>query len=182
MDVDALIAFLIPNAKKWISTQRDLHNPHSVRLSKIEIDILQRFYLEATINRVRVRHVPRIENLPFYEDLARVGVSISLDFSQMAAITFDDTILIRDLYAHTPPLISLLFHEIVHVVQYGLLGVSEFSKQYIQGWARNGFIYAAIPLECDAFELQRRFEDTPQSTFSVEEIVERKLGKIQHST
>ena len=182
MDIDALIAFLIPNAQKWISFQRDLHNSHSAPLSNIEIDILQKFYLEATINRVRVKHVPRIENPPFYADLARAGVSIPLDFSQMAGITFDDTILISDIYAHTQPRISLLFHEIVHVVQYGLLGVGEFSKQYIQGWARNGLIYAAIPLEREAYELQGRFECTPQSTFSVEEIVEKRLGRIQRST
>jgi len=182
MDVDALISFLIPNAQKWISTQRDLQNPHSAPLSKIEIDILQSFYLEATINQVRVRHVPRIGNPPFYADLARVGVAIPLDFSQMAGITFDDTILISDLDAHTQPLISLIFHEIVHVVQYGLLGVAEFSKQYIQGWAQNGLNYFAIPLEREAYELQRRFEGTPQSTFSVEEIVEKRLGSIQRST
>jgi len=182
MDVDALISFLIPNAQKWISTQRDLHNPHSAPLSRIEIDILRSFYLEATINRVRVRHVPRIENPPFYADLALAGVAIPLDFSQMAGITFDDTILISDLDPHTRPLISLIFHEIVHVVQYGLLGVAEFSKQYIQGWAQNGFNYFTIPLEREAYELQRRFEGTLLSTFSVEEIVETRLGRIQRST
>jgi hypothetical protein len=178
MDVDALIAFLILNGQNWISDQRDVHNPHSAPLSKTEIGILQSFYRKATIERVRVRHVPRIENPPFYEDLARAGVSIPLDFSQMAGITFDDTILIGDLYAHAQPHISLLFHEMVHVVQYGLLGVDEFSRQYVQGWARNGFVYDAIPLEREAYKLQRRFEGTPQFVFSVEEIVETRLGKF----
>jgi len=96
----------------------------------------------------------------------------------MAGITFVDTILISDLYAHDQPRISLLFHEMVHVVQYGWLGVSEFTSQYVQGWVQNGFVYAEIPLERDADELQKRFDSAPQNPFSVEEIVIKKWGII----
>ena len=182
MDVDALIAFLIANGRKWISDQRELHNPHSAPLSQKEIGIFQRFFCEETIKRVRVRHVPRIENPLFYADLARAGVPIPFDFRKMAGITFDDTILTSDLYVHAQPRISLLFHEMVHVVQYGLLGVSEFTKQYVQGWVQNRFVYAEIPLECDAYKLQQCFERTPQFAFSVEEIVETRLGKAHRAT
>src|SRR4030067_3767004 len=133
---------------------------------------------EATIERTCIRHVRKIENPSFYTDLARSGISISLDFSQMAGITFVDTILLSDLSAHVQPRISLLFHEMVHVVQYGWLGVSEFTSQYVRGWAQNGFVYAEIPLERDAYELQKRFDSAPQYIFSVEEIVIKKWGII----
>jgi hypothetical protein len=176
LDVNALVAFLIQNGRKWIIDQCEFHHPHSVPLAGREIEILKMFYREATIERTRIRHVPRIENPPFYTELARVGISIPLDFSQMAGITFVDTILISDLYAHAQPRISLLFHEMVHVVQYGWLGVAEFTSQYVQGWAQNEFVYAAIPLEREAYDLQERFDSAPQDTFSVEEIVIKKWG------
>jgi hypothetical protein len=64
----------------------------------------------------------------------------------------------------------------VHVVQYGWLGVAEFTSQYVEGWAQNEFSYAAIPLEREAYELQERFDSAPQDTFSVEEIVIKKWG------
>lgn len=178
LDVNALVAFLIQNGRKWIIDQREFHYPHSTPLGGREIEILKMFYREATIERTRIRHVPRLENPSFYTDLARSGISIPLDFSQMAGITFVDTILLSDLYAHAQPRISLLFHEMVHVVQYGWLGVSEFTSQYVQGWAQNGFVYAEIPLEREAYELQKRFDSAPQNTFSVEEIVIKKWGII----
>lgn len=178
MDVNALVPFLIQNGRKWIIDQRELHYPHSSPLDRREIEILKIFYREATIERTRIRHVPRIENPLFYTDLARSGISIPLDFSQMAGITFVDTILLNDLYAHAHPSISLLFHEMVHVVQYGWLGVSEFTSQYVQGWAQNRFVYAEIPLEREAYELQKHFDSAPQYTFSVEEMVIKKWGII----
>lgn len=178
LDVNALVVFLIQNGRKWIIDQSELHYPYSTPLGGREIEILKMFYREATIERTRIRHVPKIENPSFYTDLARSGISIPLDFSQMAGITFGDTILLSDLYAHAQPCISLLFHEMVHVVQYGWLGVSEFTSQYVQGWAQNGFVYAGIPLERDAYELQKRFDSSPQNHFSVEEVVINKWGII----
>jgi hypothetical protein len=178
LDVDALVAFLIRNGRKWIMDQREFHHPHSIPLGRTEIEILKMFYREATMGRTRIRHVPKIENPSFYADLARSGISIPLDFSQMAGITFVDTILLGDRYAHAQPRISLLFHEMVHVVQYSWLGVSEFTSQYVRGWAQNGFVYAEIPLERDAHELQERFDRAPQDPFSVEEIVIEKWGVI----
>ena len=158
--------------------QRDFHYPHSIPLAPREREILKTFYREATIERTRTRHVPRIENPPFYADLARAGMSMPLDFSQMAGITFVDTILISDLYADIQPRISLLFHEMVHVVQYGWLGVAEFTSKYVHGWAQKGFVYTEIPLEREAYELQQRFDSARQISFSVEEIVSQKWGII----
>jgi hypothetical protein len=178
LDVHALVAFLVQNGRKWIIDQREFHYPHSIPLGGEDIEVLKMFYREATIERTRIRHVARIENPSFYTDLARSGISIPLDFSQMAGITFVDTILLSDLYAHVQPRISLLFHEMVHVVQYGWLGVSEFTSQYVRGWAQNGFVYAEIPLERDAYELQKHFDSAPKHPLSVEEFVINKWGII----
>ena len=40
-----------------------------------------------------------------------------LDFCQMADITFYDTVVLSDAYFEEPDLVSLLFHESVHLAQ-----------------------------------------------------------------
>jgi len=58
-----------------------------------------------------------------------------------------------------------------------ILGVNEFLRQYVVGFAEGGFDYNAIPLERQAYELQRRFEILPPGmTFSVREDIRRFLG------
>ncbi len=49
------------------------------------------------------------------------------DFSLMAAITLVDTVV-----SHEPFTDRLLFHELVHVVQYEKLGLAEFAAKYVK--------------------------------------------------
>ena len=177
MDVNSLIAYLIPNARRWIEEQRDMHQPDSRSLLPEETKSLQRFFRAATLERARIKFVPQIENPPFYSDLTRAGYPILVDFRQMAGITFDNTILIGNSYSASQLFLSLLFHELVHVVQYGLLGVSEFTKRYVVGWAQNGFNYASIPLEREAYELQGKFDLSQDKIFSVDNIVAERMTR-----
>ncbi len=84
------------------------------------------------------------------------------NFSLMAAITFVDTIV-----SHEPFTDRLLFHELVHVVQYQKLGLPEFAAKYVRGFL-NGGSYEAIPLEVNAYELEARFAAEPAMPFSAE--------------
>jgi len=52
---------------------------------------------------------------------------------------------------------AVLFHELVHVAQFRILGVPGFCHAYIRGWALARCCYADIPLERDAYELQAWF-------------------------
>ena len=72
---------------------------------------------------------------------------------------------------------GLLFHEIVHVVQYRLLGVRGFAEQYIRGWARSGFDYREIPLEVEAYALEAEFADGAIRGGIVERRVAGRLGR-----
>ena len=64
---------------------------------------------------------------------------------------------------------GVLFHELVHVVQFRLLGVREFSRQYVEGFLKSGS-YEGIPLEVCAYELEARFEMSARP-FAVEDEV-----------
>ncbi|MFQ5847147.1 MAG: hypothetical protein ACE5IQ_05655 [Candidatus Methylomirabilales bacterium] len=179
MDVQALLEFLIREGSAWVQAQRDLYRPDGRPLTTQEKQNFGSFFEIEALDSARVRKVPVIHNPDFYGQLAQLGVHIPLDFSEMAGITFADTILIS--VGRTPPgapLDSLLFHELVHVVQYETLGVPQFVHRYVHGWAQNGFRYDRIPLERDAYELQGSYESQPQRAFSVMAEVRRRLGVL----
>jgi hypothetical protein len=71
----------------------------------------------------------RVSNPGFYGDLVAMGFELGSlpDFTDMAAITFVDTIVF-----HQPIENQLLFHELVHVVQYEKLGLTEFAIKYVK--------------------------------------------------
>jgi hypothetical protein len=62
----------------------------------------------------------------------------------------------------------LLFHEMVHVVQYALVGIDEFVNRYVRGWLANNQDYFSIPIERQAREYEGRFVSNPTIGFSVE--------------
>jgi hypothetical protein len=73
-----------------------------------------------------------------------------------AAVTFEDVVL--HVGALTP---RLLFHELVHAVQYRHLGLEGFAERYVNGFLPGGS-YAGIPLEKQAYELEARFAAKPR--------------------
>ena len=105
-------------------------------------------------------------------------MGVPLDFRDMTGITFVDTIAIskRFLSKSAVALLELLFHEMVHVVQYSILGVERFVPEYVQGWARSGERYDAIPLEVQAYQLQAQFASGFPTAFSVEDAVRARFG------
>ncbi len=103
----------------------------------------------------------RLKNPPFYRTLKRMGFAGLRDMSQVAAITFCNIVV-----SHVPFTDGLLFHELVHVEQYRLLGTRRFSELYVRGFLSGGG-YDGIPLEKNAYELGRRFEADPRQRFSV---------------
>jgi hypothetical protein len=70
----------------------------------------------------------------------------------------------------------LLFHELVHVEHYRQLGIPRFSELYLRGFL-NGGSYEAIPLEVNAYVLNRRFEQSPANRFSVMEVVGKRIAE-----
>jgi hypothetical protein len=101
-----------------------------------------------------------VANPPFSHIVRRFGLTYP-DLTMVDAITFDHVIAAR-----VPLTPDLLFHELVHVVQYRLLGVSEFAYQYTRGFLSRRS-YNEIPLEVCAYELDRRFRLSAQP-FDVE--------------
>ena len=72
---------------------------------------------------------------------------------------------------------ELLFHELVHVEQYRQLGMVRFAELYVRGFLTGGS-YEAIPLEVNAYTLERRFKSHPRRVFSVQAEVMNCIAEI----
>ncbi len=177
MNPEQLLDFLIQKGQAWVIEQREIHRPGAARLDQTTRLSLNPFFRSEILDSARFAVVPLIENPGFYSELEAMGQSVPLDFTVMHGITFQDTILLSEYHTQSYGMPrGLVFHELVHVVQYRCLGVAVFVRRYLSGWAENGYEYVAIPLERDAYELQKRFEINPTQPFSVEEEVLRRLG------
>jgi hypothetical protein len=177
MDMSQLMALLIGQGQKWIKEQRAAFHPLGRTLPDIAVAKFSQFFEERLLREVRLVTVPALQNPAFLEEYQAVFVEKAiplLDFSAMAGITFVDTILLVEQFLEEAA-IGIIFHELVHAVQYDLLGPDKFVELYLLGWVNQGFNYAAIPLEMDAYELQNRYEAEPTAPFSVEEEVSRSL-------
>ncbi len=177
MDMSQIMALLIGQGQKWVKEQRQAFRSRGRALPAAARAQFLPFFEEPLLQEVRLVAVPALENPGFLEDyredLSEKAIPL-LDFSSMAAITFVDTILVVEAFLREPPG-GLIFHELVHAVQYDLLGPDKFVELYILGWVNQGFNYAAIPLEMDAYELQNRYEADPADPFSVNAEVSRSL-------
>jgi hypothetical protein len=153
----------------YISEQRERFVSWATNLFSAQKAQLMGFFrpdlLEST--RIVVLQKERIGNPGFYSMLRSWGFSNLPEFTQMAAVTFQDVIV-----SHEPFSDALLFHELVHVEQYRQVKVPRFAELYVRGFLTGGG-YDGIPLEINAYDLGGRFEMEPQRPFSVEREVSR---------
>ena len=148
------IAWLTAAVAEYIRAQREKYYSRAVALTFSEL--WTRFFSALDLERVRAVQaggpaaLGRVRNPPFYAELENLGFTGLPNFSTMPAITFDDVVVFHD-----PLTPQLIFHELVHVVQYRLLGVDEFARLYVRGYLHGG--YEGTPLEICAYELDGRF-------------------------
>lgn len=147
---------------EYITTQRERFSTEAASLAASQKATMASFFPPPALDSVRLRVLQglRVENPAFYPVLARMGLSNLPDISRMAAITFADVIVSHEFFTD-----GLLFHELVHVEQYRQLGIPRFSELYVRGFLSGGR-YEGIPLEANAYDLTRRFEENPRQPFS----------------
>jgi hypothetical protein len=137
---------------RYIRRQRDRLDETGSPLAVSAKAEMADYFSAADLERVRIAEgdpLP-IPEPPFSGVIRALGLDYP-DISLTAAITFDHVIATREAMSS-----SLLFHELVHVVQYRLLGVRSFAQLYVRGFLAHRR-YEKIPLECCAFELEARY-------------------------
>jgi hypothetical protein len=177
----ALSALVTRGVAAWLRDQRDRYRAdrRAAGLSDAVRRPLVPFFGKDVLDRTRfvTLHADSADRPPFLSQLREFGLSESvLDrFTDVSAITYQDVVVMPSLHpdvAHLP----LVFHELVHVVQFDELGTQRFLERYLDEWVAAGFRYEGIGLELDAYALQRRFESAPLEPFDAREATRRLLA------
>jgi hypothetical protein len=171
------VEWVVPQVAAYIDGQRQTYRGKAVALGQNHRTVMQLFFPASTLDSARVVVLAgqRVSNPPFYGELLKMGFEAGSlpDFADMAAITYVDTVV-----SHEPFTDRLLFHELVHVVQYEKLGLAEFAAKYVRGFLSGGS-YEAIPLEMNAYELDARFAVTLTKPFSVADEVQKWIDQAR---
>ena len=111
--------------------------------------------------------------------LSKIGLSQFADFEggDYDGITYLDTFFLKQTRVKDE---GLYFHELIHVIQWGLLGPERFLAAYADGLERFG--YRQSPLEIMAYNAETTFRQSAQS-FNAESLVAEGMrqGTITHS-
>src|SRR6266446_6300824 len=167
---DAQVTWVAGEVAKYIEQQRNRYAKTAAPLSAAQRALLRPFFVDAVLDSARlvVLKDSQVENPPFYSKLEAMGFDKNLlpDFADMGAVTFVDVIV-----SNGPISTATLFHELVHVVQYRKLGLSDFAAKYVTGFLHGGS-YEQIPLEINAYQLDAEYTRNPKRQFVVEEWVQ----------
>jgi len=159
-----------PRIASWIQRTLAAHASIARPVASFGFRRLPQYYDAPLLAASKVVAVPKVPVPP----LAAMGLDRFSDFAQMDAggITYLDTYFVRADHVHFE---SLHFHELVHVIQWRLLGPEKFLALYADGLERCGYRHS--PLEVMAYDLQDRFEREPQP-FNVEAACQMKLREL----
>lgn len=169
----AELSAVIAGVVAFVREGRERFAPFAEPLSVAQCGTMQPFFATEVLARARIVPPERadLENPDFFYRGRKRGFSRMPDFAHLAEVTFDDTMLF-----HAAITDRLLFHALVHVVQYGVLGVEDYVELYLRNFIRTG-LHVVVPFEVHAYELDERFARAPLKDFSVEREVRRWLKK-----
>jgi hypothetical protein len=160
---------IYPSVFGWVQHTLSQYTPAARPVNSLGFRRLPDFYDADTLAKAKAVAVDRVPVPP----LSAMGLGRFADFERMdaAGITYLDTYFLRADQAWDE---SLHFHELVHVIQWRILGPEGFLAAYADGLERFG--YRGSPLEVMAYDLQARF-DAHQTPFEVAVEVEAQLHR-----
>ena len=158
---------LYPLLIGWIEQTLAAHANDARPVTSLGFQRLPQYFsqeLLASAKVVTVNHVPS-------PPLSKFGATSFGEFETMdaAGTTYLDTYFVQTGEAGRE---WLHFHELIHVVQWRLLGPERFIAAYADGFTRFG--YRHNPLEIIAYETQAKFEGD-QTPFDAEQSVRFQL-------
>jgi hypothetical protein len=126
------------------------------------------YFTEKTLASTKVVLVDPLPMPP----LSSMGLVRFADFERgnFDGITYIDTIFLKPTHSNNE---SMHFHELVHAIQWRLLGPDRFLLSYANGLECFG--YRQSPLEAMAYDAEAAF-DSSTAIFNVEKMVAEKLG------
>jgi hypothetical protein len=162
----AEMAGLIAEAVAWMQQQRDKYYPLSDPLSEPIKVQLRPFFPAKILDRLRIKHVAltgeTIPYPPFYERVRAGGTRVVPDAAHMTAMPFIDVALFN-----REPTLRTVFHTLVHVTQFSIVGLERVMAGYFQALNESG-LWMVVPYEEQAYRMDARYTKDAADVFSVE--------------
>ncbi len=162
---EAQVLEAISDIASYMRTQRERFMPISTALQNDQVETLGLFFSPTLLRKVRVvelasQGLGRLELRPTGN-----GYRSLLDFTHMASVTFEDVVVFNETLT-----MRSLFHALVHVVQFQLLGLERYTELFVRAFLATRWRFN-VPLEAHAFELESKFAADRTSGFTVEDEV-----------
>jgi hypothetical protein len=164
---------LYPVVMGWITQTLAASSPAAQPISSKKFSRLPLYFRQEVLASAKIVVVDALPIPP----LSKIGLTQFSDFERgdFDAITYLDTFFVR---RHRSNDEGLHFHELVHVVQWKLLGPERFLEVYATGLEMFG--YRNSPLEVMAYDAEQRFR-ADQLPFDVEKFVVEQLRQLKIS-
>jgi hypothetical protein len=157
-----------PPLLEWIRTTLTVKAHAAQGVASLGFSRLPLYFTENTLASTKVVLVDPLPMPP----LSSMGLARFADFERgdFDGITYIDTIFLKPTQSSNE---NMYFHELVHVIQWRLLGPDRFLLSYANGLECFG--YRQSPLEAMAYDAETAFASST-ATFNVEKMVAEKLG------
>lgn len=160
---------LIEEAVSWLKKQREALLPSSAPLDDNQKTLVGPFFSAEILDRARIVDLSQTKETlpypPFYEIVRAGGDRVLPDATHMTAMPFVDLIAFN-----REPTLRTLFHNLVHVTQFVLVGTERVMEGYFKTLNEVG-LWMVVPFEEQAYQLDARYTRNPLDVFSVEDDV-----------
>lgn len=162
---------LYPHVVGWIRQTLAAHSNQAKAVSSLGFPRLSQYFSEGLLASTKVVIIERVPRPP----LSSMGLSRFAEFERgdYEGITYLDTFFVKRRSATAE---SLHFHELIHVVQWRILGPETFLATYAAGLETFG--YRASPLENMAYNAEATFCRSNE-IFDAEKLVAEQLDRIE---
>jgi hypothetical protein len=163
---------LYPRVIGWIRQTLEAYSEQAKAVGSLAFPRLSRYFSAELLAMTKVVVVERVPMPP----LSSLGLSRFAEFERADydGITYLDTFFVKRRSAIAE---RLYFHELIHVVQWRLLGPETFLRTYAAGL--EAFGYRESPLEIMAYDAETAFCQSDK-IFDAEQLVEEKLSQIRN--
>jgi hypothetical protein len=154
----------------WIEQTLAAHQSQAQRVGLLGFKRLREYFSPGLLNAAQVVYISAVPVPP----LRALGFNEFADFEDLdsVGITYFDTFFSREEMRGNE---AHHFHELVHVVQWRLLGARNFLAAYAYGLLQFG--YRESPLETMAYALEDRFRQEA-APFDAEWVIQQQLPRM----
>ena len=168
-----IFKFILQPIRIWIEITLRKNKSATVSVASLSFPRLNEIFPDELLNSTNVVITENIP-IPFITFLNKVGIfKLKKIQGKVWGVTYKNTIFVNDYHKNDE---SLFFHELVHIIQWERLGITNFLVAYSFGLLK--FKYKNCPLEKMAYSLQEEFDNRNITTTNIVEEIQQQTDEV----